>query len=69
MATVSAMLSDIEANGAWTRPIKYARELDGWQGANLEIGQHELAKTGESLSAELREALMAQRRANQTVRG
>ena len=56
--TVSAMLGDIEARGM-DAVIKYARELDGWQGTNLEITQNELAKTGESLSPELREALLA----------
>lgn len=58
VATVSAMLGDIEARGM-DAVIKYARELDGWQGTNLEISQNELAKTGESLSPELREALLA----------
>ncbi|AOT02262.1 histidinol dehydrogenase [Arthrobacter sp. U41] len=58
VATVSAMLGDIETNGM-DAVLKYARELDGWQGASLEIGKNELAKTGDSLSPELREALMA----------
>jgi sulfopropanediol 3-dehydrogenase len=56
--TVSEMLGDIEKNGI-DAVVKYSKQLDGWQGKSLEIGQDELAKTGDSLSPELREALMA----------
>ncbi|MDD1476657.1 MULTISPECIES: histidinol dehydrogenase [unclassified Arthrobacter] len=56
--TVSAMLADIEANGM-DAVLKYARQLDGWQGSNLELSQAALAKTGDGLSPDLREALVA----------
>ena len=56
--TVSAMLSDIEKNGI-DAVVKYSRQLDGWSGQDLEVSQADLAKTGDSLSPELREALMA----------
>jgi sulfopropanediol 3-dehydrogenase len=56
--TVSAMLGDIEKNGM-DAVVKYSRQLDGWQGKSLEIGHDELARTGDALSPELREALMA----------
>jgi sulfopropanediol 3-dehydrogenase len=36
--TVSAMLGDIEKNGM-DAVVKYSRQLDGWQGKSLEIGQ------------------------------
>ena len=58
VATVSTMLGDIEANGM-DAVVRYARQLDGWQGTNLEVSRAELAQTGDSLSPELREALIA----------
>ncbi|MDQ0755336.1 histidinol dehydrogenase [Arthrobacter sp. B3I4] len=58
VATVSAMLAEIETNGM-DAVLKYAKELDRWQGGPVEISQEQLAKTGDSLSGELREALMA----------
>jgi sulfopropanediol 3-dehydrogenase len=58
VATVSAMLGDIEANGM-DAVVRYAQKLDGWQGGNLEVSRSDLARTGDSLSPELREALIA----------
>ncbi|WP_159613969.1 histidinol dehydrogenase [Glutamicibacter sp. JC586] len=56
--TVSAMLSDIEKNGI-DAVIKYSQKLDGWEGKDIEISQAQLAKTGDELSPQLREALAA----------
>ncbi|GHD00060.1 histidinol dehydrogenase [Zhihengliuella salsuginis] len=56
--TVSAMLSDIEKNGI-DAVIKYSRKLDGWEGDDIEISEKALARTGDELSPELREALAA----------
>lgn len=56
--TVSGMLSDIEKNGI-DAVIRYSQELDGWAGSDIEISPAELARTGEHLSPELREALAA----------
>jgi sulfopropanediol 3-dehydrogenase len=56
--TVSNMLSDIEKNGI-DAVIKYSQKLDGWAGKDIEISKAELAKTGDELSPELREALAA----------
>ncbi len=58
VSTVSAMIAEIEAKGM-DAVLRYARELDGWEGRELEVSQNELAKTGDSLAPELREALMA----------
>lgn len=54
--TVSRMLSDIEKGGI-DAALKYSRELDGWKGKEIEISHADLAKTGDELSPELREAL------------
>ena len=56
--TVSAMLGDIEKNGM-DAVVKYSRQLDGWSGQSLEVSRDDLSRTGDSLPAELREALMA----------
>lgn len=56
--TVSAMLVDVEKNGI-DAVVKYSRELDGWSGQSLEVTKEDLARTGDSLSPELREALIA----------
>jgi len=56
--TVSRMLADIEANGM-DAVLSYSRKLDGWTGADIEVGPAELARTGDRLSPELREALAA----------
>jgi sulfopropanediol 3-dehydrogenase len=58
IATVSAMLGDIEANGM-DAVVKYSRQLDGWSGDSMEMSQESLAASGEHLTPELREALMA----------
>jgi sulfopropanediol 3-dehydrogenase len=58
VATVSTMLGDIEANGM-DAVIKYSRQLDGWSGGSIEVSQESLAATGDHLTPELREALMA----------
>ncbi|WP_022884728.1 histidinol dehydrogenase [Glaciibacter superstes] len=56
--TVSAMLADIEKNGM-DAVLKYSRDLDGWEGDDVEMSADQLAKTGDELSPELREALAA----------
>ncbi|SDW90065.1 sulfopropanediol 3-dehydrogenase [Arthrobacter sp. cf158] len=56
--TVSTMLTDIEKNGI-DAVIKYSQKLDGWAGNDIEISQAQLAKTGDELTPELREALAA----------
>jgi sulfopropanediol 3-dehydrogenase len=56
--TVSEMLSNIEKNGI-DAVIRYSQKLDGWAGNDIEISQAELARTGDQLSPELREALTA----------
>lgn len=56
--TVSAMLGDIEKNGI-DAVIKYSQELDGWSGQSIEVSRDDLARVGDSLSPELREALIA----------
>lgn len=53
--TVSRILLDIEKNGI-DAVRKYARELDKWEG-DFELSAADLAKTGDSLSPELRLAL------------
>lgn len=58
VATVSAMLGDIEANGM-DAVVKYSRQLDGWSGDSIEINQDTLAASGDHLPPDLREALMA----------
>ncbi|MFG1931834.1 histidinol dehydrogenase [Mycobacterium sp. NPDC048908] len=52
---VSEMLSDIERNGL-DAVRAYARDLDGWTG-ELEIAPADLRKSGDSLPADVREAL------------
>jgi sulfopropanediol 3-dehydrogenase len=56
--TVSEMLAEIEKHGI-DAVIKYSQELDGWVGSDFEISRTALAKTGDQLSPELREALGA----------
>lgn len=56
--TVSAMLANIDKNGI-DAVISYSRKLDGWSGQSLEVSREDLARTGDSLPAELREALIA----------
>lgn len=52
---VSAMLLDIERDGM-DAVRRYAAELDGWTGP-LELTPEELAKSGDALPADVREAL------------
>ncbi len=56
VATVSEMLGAIERDGM-DAVLRYARELDHYEGSGLEIPEAELEKSGERLPAELREAL------------
>ena len=56
--TVSQMLSDIEANGL-DAVRKYAEQLDGFTGRDLEVPESAFAQAAESLPADLREALDA----------
>ncbi|OON81868.1 histidinol dehydrogenase [Streptomyces tsukubensis] len=53
---VSEMLSAIE-RGGMDAVLKYARELDGWQRPEVEIGAAELARTGDGLPEDVRAAL------------
>jgi sulfopropanediol 3-dehydrogenase len=55
-AKVSEMLSSIERDGM-DAVLRYARELDGYEGAGLEIPEAELEKSGERIPAAVREAL------------
>ncbi|MBW0089193.1 histidinol dehydrogenase [Pseudonocardia sp. KRD-184] len=54
--TVSSMLSRIEREGM-DAVLHYARELDGFTGSSLEVPAAELARAGDGLPADLREAL------------
>lgn len=58
VATVSEMLSRIESGGM-DAVLHYARELDGWTGADPLVGSAELARSGDKLPVALREALDA----------
>ncbi|MDR6972785.1 histidinol dehydrogenase [Leifsonia shinshuensis] len=54
--TVTAMLLDIEKNGI-DAVRRYARELDGSDAADFELGAADLAASGTRLDTELREAI------------
>ena len=56
VAKVSEMLSTIERDGM-DGVLRYARELDHYEGSGLEIPEAELEKSGEQLPAAIREAL------------
>lgn len=56
IATVSEMLSTIEAGGM-DAVLRYAAQLDSWTQADVELGERELASSGERLPAELRSAI------------
>jgi sulfopropanediol 3-dehydrogenase len=56
VARVSEMLRTIESGGM-DAVLRYARELDGWQGDDLELTPSRLATAGDRLSPELRAAL------------
>lgn len=56
VAKVSEMLGAIERDGM-DAVLRYARELDGYEGGALEISQAELEKSGELLPRDIREAL------------
>jgi sulfopropanediol 3-dehydrogenase len=58
VATVSEMLSAIERDGM-DAVLRYARELDGYQGSGQEVPEAELEKSGERLPESVREALEA----------
>ena len=55
--TVSVMLADIERHGM-DAVRRYARDLDGWE-SDITLSSADLAKSGDSLSPLLREALQA----------
>ena len=57
-ATVSRMLSDIEARGL-VAVREYAERLDGWSGTSFEVTAQQLRGAGDGLPRELREALDA----------
>ena len=56
IARVSEMLSAIEAGGMGA-VLSYARDLDRWEGGDVELAPSQLADSGDLLPAELREAL------------
>ena len=58
VAKVSEMLGAIERDGM-DAVLRYARELDGYEGSALEIPEAELEKSGERIPAQVREALEA----------
>ncbi|MEY8040468.1 histidinol dehydrogenase [Saccharopolyspora cebuensis] len=58
VARVSEMLSAIESGGV-DAVLRYARELDGFVGDDLEVGAAELVRSGDELPADLRAALDA----------
>jgi len=57
-ATVSRMLSDIEARGL-VAVREYAERLDGWSGTSFEVTAQQLRGAGDGLPRALREALDA----------
>jgi sulfopropanediol 3-dehydrogenase len=57
-ARVSQMLSDIERDGM-DAVLRYAAELDGYQGTSLEVTQQDMERAVEELPLDLREALDA----------
>jgi sulfopropanediol 3-dehydrogenase len=58
VAQVSEMLGAIERDGM-DAVLRYARELDGYEGSGLEVPEAELDKSGERIPAKVREALEA----------
>lgn len=56
VARVSEMLRTIESGGL-DAVLSYARELDGWQGSDLELTPDQIAAAGYRLSPQLRAAL------------
>ena len=56
VAKVSEMLGAIERDGM-DAVLRYARELDGYEGSALEIPEAQLEKSGEQIPAQVREAL------------
>jgi sulfopropanediol 3-dehydrogenase len=58
VATVSQMLGAIEREGM-DAVLRYARELDGYEGSAVEIPEAELEKSGERIPVAVREALEA----------
>jgi sulfopropanediol 3-dehydrogenase len=58
VATVSEMLGAIERDGM-DAVLRYARELDGYEGSGQEVPEAELEKSGERIPEAVREALEA----------
>jgi len=56
IATVSEMLSTIERDGL-DAVLRYAEELDHWSGKDVELSADAIARTGDALKPELREAI------------
>lgn len=54
--TVSAMLKEIESGGM-DAVLRYAAALDGWNGADVELSQKDIASSGDRLATDLREAI------------
>lgn len=53
---VSEMLLDIEKNGM-DAVLRYSRELDNWQGGDIELTAEEIRTSGDRLSPDLRAAI------------
>ena len=56
VATVSEMLGNIERNGM-DAVLRYAKQLDHWESADVELDAAEFASSGDRIPAELRAAL------------
>ncbi|WP_407555151.1 histidinol dehydrogenase [Streptomyces sp. Pv4-95] len=56
IATVSEMLSTIERDGL-DAVLRYAADLDGWDGSDVTLTADRIARSGDALPAALREAI------------
>jgi len=56
VATVSEMLAAIEKGGL-DAVLRYAAELDGWDGSDVALGADRIARSGDALPADLRAAI------------
>ena len=56
VARVSEILLEIQADG-YDTVLRYAKELDGWQGGEVELTAKQVAGAGMGLPADLREAI------------
>ena len=56
IATVSQMLSAIERDG-WDAVLRYAAELDHWDGRDVALDADQIVRSGDALAPELRSAI------------